>query len=94
MGLAEFGGGGSVNCVIKFNDAGADKFRDKDQVNQPPGDVGKSKGHGGFFKIRLKFENRNDRDDAYESVTKLGNDMIIMFVKAYTNEPDQIRIDW
>ena len=95
MGSGEVGGGGSVRCRIDFDDSPAgNRFDDKDQVGQGPGDVGKGKGHAGYFKIRFRFDNSSDRDEAYNSITKLGNDMIVMFVKASQDEPDQIRIDW
>jgi hypothetical protein len=99
MGSGEVGGGGSVRCKIDFDNAfsavpAGKAFNERDQIGQGPGDVGKGKGHGGYFKIRFKFDNSSDRDEAYNSITKLGNDMITMFARAYADEPDQIRIDW
>ena len=96
MGSGEVGGGGSVNFRLEFDDPGMPAVAGKDQKNKPKDDVGKSKGHNGFFKIRLKFESEGDRDEAYNSVAKLGDKMIVMFAKASDDEnnADMIRIDW
>ena len=96
MGSGEVGGGGSVNFKFEFDDANMPVVAGEDQKNKLKDDVGKAKGHSGFFKIRLKFESEGDRDEAYNSVAKLGDKMIVMFVKASDDKrnADMIRIDW
>ena len=95
MGSGDFGSDGSVHWNVRHTGSGQ-PVHSVDPV--PYADIGNEGGHGGFFRVILRFESETAARSALGNAQFAGNGIATILVPKMPERnnpvPPEVKVDW